>query len=107
MLVTSGMIPRFCQYLFVFARLEKVYGTVETLCYHNLCYEQIELQAKLLNYFLGSNKSNISQSQSWQDSAITILAGLQHDSVAVRANYENLLEHARGRSFPFSSRPNR
>jgi len=25
-------------------------------------YEQIELQAKLLNYFLGSNKSNINQS---------------------------------------------
>jgi hypothetical protein len=24
-------------------------------------YEQIELQAKLLNYFLGSNKSNINQ----------------------------------------------
>jgi len=29
-----------------------------------------------------------------QDSAITILAGLQHDSIAVRANYENLLAHA-------------
>ena len=27
-----------------------------------LCPEQIELQAKLLNYFLGSNKSNINQS---------------------------------------------
>jgi hypothetical protein len=26
-------------------------------------FEQIELQAKLLNYFLGSNKSNINQSQ--------------------------------------------
>jgi len=26
--------------------------------------EQIELQAKLLNYFLGSNKSNINQSDS-------------------------------------------
>jgi len=25
--------------------------------------EQIELQAKLLNYFLGSNKSNINQSE--------------------------------------------
>jgi len=25
--------------------------------------EQIELQAKLLNYFLGSNKSNINQSK--------------------------------------------
>jgi len=25
-------------------------------------FEQIELQAKLLNYFLGSNKSNINQS---------------------------------------------
>jgi len=24
-------------------------------------FEQIELQAKLLNYFLGSNKSNINQ----------------------------------------------
>ena len=29
-----------------------------------------------------------------QDSAITILAGIQHDSVAVRADYENLLAHA-------------
>jgi len=29
-----------------------------------------------------------------QDSAITILPGLQHDSVAVEANYENLLAHA-------------
>jgi len=29
-----------------------------------------------------------------QDSVITILAGLQHDSVAVRPNYENLLAHA-------------
>jgi len=29
-----------------------------------------------------------------QDSAITILAGLQYDNVAVRANYENLLTHA-------------
>jgi len=27
--------------------------------------EQIELQAKLLNYFLGSNKSNINQSVSF------------------------------------------
>ena len=27
-------------------------------------FEQIELQAKLLNYFLGSNKSNINQSHS-------------------------------------------
>ena len=27
-----------------------------------LFYEQIELQVKLLNYFLGSNKSNINQS---------------------------------------------
>jgi len=29
-----------------------------------------------------------------QDSVITILAGLPHDSVAVRASYENLLAHA-------------
>ena len=29
-----------------------------------------------------------------RDSVITILAGLQHDSVAVRPNYENLLAHA-------------
>jgi len=28
----------------------------------NKYFEQIELQAKLLNYFLGSNKSNINQS---------------------------------------------
>ena len=27
--------------------------------------EQIELQAKLLNYFLGSNKSNINQVRTW------------------------------------------
>ena len=27
-------------------------------------FEQIELQAKLLNYFLGSNKSNINQLRS-------------------------------------------
>jgi len=27
----------------------------------NIVIEQIELQAKLLNYFLGSNKSNINQ----------------------------------------------
>jgi len=33
-----------------------------------------------------------------QDSAITILAGLQHGSVAVRANYENLLAHAGDRT---------
>jgi len=33
-----------------------------------------------------------------QDSAITILAGLQHDSVAVRDNYENLLAHAGDRT---------
>ena len=33
-----------------------------------------------------------------QDSAITILAVLQHDSVAVMANYENLLAHARDRT---------
>jgi len=26
-------------------------------------FEQIELQAKLLNYFLGSNKSNINQAE--------------------------------------------
>jgi len=26
-------------------------------------FEQIELQAKLLNYFLGSNKSNINQTE--------------------------------------------
>jgi len=32
------------------------------MCY-NHCVEQIELQAKLLNYFLGSNKSNINQSK--------------------------------------------
>ena len=30
---------------------------------YKLCYEQIKLQAKLLNYFLGSNKSNINQSR--------------------------------------------
>ena len=31
-------------------------------------FEQIELQAKLLNYFLGSNKSNINQSAPpWRD----------------------------------------
>ena len=28
---------------------------------HDRFLEQIELQAKLLNYFLGSNKSNINQ----------------------------------------------
>ena len=33
-----------------------------------------------------------------QDSAITILAGLQHDSVVVRDNYENLLAHAGDRT---------
>jgi len=33
-----------------------------------------------------------------QDSALTILAGLQHDFGAVRANYENLLEHAGDRT---------
>ena len=31
-----------------------------------LIHEQIELQAKLLNYFLGSNKSNINQSSQWR-----------------------------------------
>jgi len=30
---------------------------------YSIYYEQIELQAKLLNYFLGSNKSNINQSK--------------------------------------------
>ena len=41
------------------------------LCQYVMCIdtatksgEQIELQAKLLNYFLGSNKSNINQSVS-------------------------------------------
>jgi len=33
-----------------------------------------------------------------QDSVITILVGLQHNSVAVRANCENLLAHARDRT---------
>ena len=33
-----------------------------------------------------------------QDSATTILAGLQHDSVTVRAIYENLHEHAGDRT---------
>ena len=38
-----------------------------SICIHIYVYvyvyiEQIELQAKLLNYFLGSNKSNINQS---------------------------------------------
>jgi len=33
-----------------------------------------------------------------QDSVISILAGLQHDSVAVRANDENLLAHAGDRT---------
>ena len=32
-----------------------------TCIYVRICIEQIELQAKLLNYFLGSNKSNINQ----------------------------------------------
>jgi len=31
-------------------------------------FEQIELQAKLLNYFLGSNKSNINQSMQMAES---------------------------------------
>ena len=35
----------------------------ERACAHESEIEQIELQAKLLNYFLGSNKSNINQSQ--------------------------------------------
>jgi hypothetical protein len=33
---------------------------------HSLIFEQIELQAKLLNYFLGSNKSNINQTHETQ-----------------------------------------
>ena len=37
-----------------------VVTTVEVSHYHGI--EQIELQAKLLNYFLGSNKSNINKS---------------------------------------------
>jgi len=37
--------------------------TLSCMMYHIqwFMYEQIELQAKLLNYFLGSNKSNINQ----------------------------------------------
>jgi len=39
-----------------------VYFFVKHICTSNLKrFEQIELQAKLLNYFLGSNKSNINQ----------------------------------------------
>ena len=34
--------------------------------------EQIELQAKLLNYYLGSNKSNINQSHLWRGVQCTI-----------------------------------
>jgi len=37
--------------------------SVEDIITINQINEQIELQAKLLNYFLGSNKSNINQSQ--------------------------------------------
>ena len=36
------------------------FGTESTI-HAVLYFEQIELQAKLLNYFLGSNKSNINQ----------------------------------------------
>ena len=32
-----------------------------TYAHSHVSYEQIELQAKLLNYFLGSNKSNINR----------------------------------------------
>jgi len=35
----------------------------------NSVFEQIELQAKLLNYFLGSNKSNINQFREDSDCA--------------------------------------
>ena len=35
---------------------------VTQVCFYTNVHEQIELQAKLLNYFLGSNKSNINQS---------------------------------------------
>jgi len=47
-------------------------------------YEQIELQAKLLNYFLGSDKSNINQSvtvnlpfsEALHDSSVNMRAAL-------------------------------
>ena len=42
--------------------------------------EQIELQAKLLNYFLGSNKSNINQSKDWSGGFMTARPGLDHNT---------------------------
>jgi len=41
---------------------EAVAGSLLT-CRSDCSFMQIELQAKLLNYFLGSNKSNINQTQ--------------------------------------------
>ena len=43
-----------CLYVFYVCKFDSV---ADLICNH----EQIELQAKLLNYFLGSNKSNINQ----------------------------------------------
>jgi len=37
----------------------------ETNSFRGIVFEQIELQAKLLNYSLGSNKSNINQNASY------------------------------------------
>ena len=45
-------------------RHTRLYHPLHQLAQHRDILEQIELQAKLLNYFLGSNKSNINQSLS-------------------------------------------
>ena len=48
--------------------------------------EQIELQAKLLNYFLGSNKSNINQSQAMtiNENALLISASFNSEMASLR-----------------------
>ena len=48
--------------------------------------EQIELQAKLLNYFLGSNKSNINQKPA---SRISQLSGRENGSIFLHTNFES------------------
>ena len=50
-----------CLCFYVYVHTHRV--SMSVCLYTCICIEQIELQAKLLNYFLGSNKSNINQSQ--------------------------------------------
>jgi len=64
-LCTGDSCPYILAYLGVFCKLLLKYTCIQHTDTSNLKrFEQTELQAKLLNYFLRSNKSNINQNTS-------------------------------------------